>query len=58
MVPVMGQRGIRRAKPGWLSRIFWVLFLLLVAAPVLLLLVFRFLPLPGTPEMLWSLIQG
>ncbi len=58
MVPVMGQRGIRRAGRGWLSRIFWVLFLLLVAAPVLLLLVFRFLPLPGSPEMLWSLIQG
>jgi monofunctional biosynthetic peptidoglycan transglycosylase len=58
MVPVMGQRGISGAGRGWLNRIFWVLFLLLVAAPVLLLLVFRFLPPPGTPEMLWSLIQG
>jgi monofunctional glycosyltransferase len=58
MVPVMGRSGIRRAERGWLSRVFWVLFVLLVAAPVLLLLIFRFLPLPGTPEMLWSLIQG
>ena len=35
-----------------------ILFILLVPAPILLLLVFRFLPVPGTPEMLVSLIQG
>ena len=32
--------------------------MVLVAAPVLLLLLFRFVPLPGTPQMLWSLIEG
>jgi monofunctional biosynthetic peptidoglycan transglycosylase len=31
---------------------------LLVPAPILLLLIFRILPVPGTPEMLVSLIQG
>lgn len=35
-----------------------MLFFLLVPAPVLLLLLFRFVPLPGTPQMLWSLAEG
>jgi monofunctional glycosyltransferase len=49
----------KRIKPsGWLERIAILLFIVLVAAPVLLLLVFRFLPVPGTPEMLLSLIEG
>lgn len=43
---------------GWLWRLGLALFALLVAAPVLLLLVFRFLPVPGTPEMLISAIAG
>ena len=43
---------------GWLWRLVAILFLLLVPAPILLLLVFRFLPIPGTPEMLVSLIEG
>ncbi len=43
---------------GWLWRTVAVLFILLVAAPVLLLLLFRFVPVPGTPEMLLSLIEG
>ena len=43
---------------GWLWRTVAVLFLLLVPAPIVLLLVFRFLPVPGTPEMLVSLIEG
>ncbi len=34
------------------------LFVLLVAAPVFLILLYRFVPVPGTPEMLVSLIQG
>jgi monofunctional biosynthetic peptidoglycan transglycosylase len=34
------------------------LFVVLVAAPVLALLIFRTLPLPGTPQMLWSLAEG
>jgi len=52
----MGRAGIRRM--GWLGKLFWSLFILLVAAPVLLLLIFRFLPPPGTPQMIWSLAQG
>jgi monofunctional biosynthetic peptidoglycan transglycosylase len=51
-----------RKRRGWLgswwSRLLLWLFILMVAAPVLLLLLFRFLPIPGTPEMLLSLVQG
>ena len=43
---------------GWLWKLLLGLFVLLVPAPILLLLVFRVLPIPGTPEMLVSLIQG
>ena len=43
---------------GLLWRLAAVLFIFLVAAPVALLLLFRFLPVPGTPEMLLSLIEG
>ena len=42
----------------WLRRLALALFVLLVAAPVLLLLLFRFVPLPGTPEMLLSMAEG
>ncbi len=49
-------KGWRRS--GWLGRTLWVLFVVLFAAPVTLLLIFRFLPVPGTPEMLLSLIEG
>ena len=45
-------------KSGWLGRTLVVLFVIFVAAPVGLLLVFRFLPVPGTPQMLFSLIEG
>jgi len=41
----------------WLRRVLGVLFFLLIPAPILLLLIFRFLPLPGTPEMLINLIS-
>jgi len=34
------------------------LFILLVPAPILSLLLFRVVPVPGTPEMLLSLVQG
>jgi monofunctional biosynthetic peptidoglycan transglycosylase len=52
-------RGIKEKRGrGWLWKLGLFLFLLLVAAPILLLLVFRFLPVPGTPEMLLSLVQG
>jgi monofunctional biosynthetic peptidoglycan transglycosylase len=43
---------------GWLWRIGLGAFVLLVAAPVLLLLVFRFVPVPATPEMLISVLAG
>jgi len=43
---------------GWLWKLAVSLFVLLVAAPVVLLLLYRFVPVPGTPEMLVSLIEG
>ena len=46
------------ARRGLLGRALLVLLVIFVAAPVLLLLVFRFLPIPGTPEMLLSLMEG
>ena len=54
----MVRRGIRGRRWGWMGRLGFGLFMLLVGAPVLALLVFRFLPLPGTPQMLVSLIEG
>lgn len=39
-------------------RVTAILFILLVPAPILLLLLFRYVPVPGTPEMLLSLIEG
>ena len=45
-------RGIRLWRGrGWLWRSLLTLFVLLVPAPILLLLVFRFVPIPGTPEL-------
>jgi monofunctional biosynthetic peptidoglycan transglycosylase len=52
----MGQTGIRRS--GWLGKLLLTLFVILVVAPVLLLLIFRFVPVPGTPQMLWSMAKG
>lgn len=52
----MGRGGIRQGN--WAGRVLLILFVLLVAAPVSLLLIFRFAPLPGTPQMLWSLAEG
>jgi monofunctional biosynthetic peptidoglycan transglycosylase len=55
-------RGITQRKEkkrhGWLWKLLVGLFVLLVPAPIILLLVFRVLPVPGTPEMLLSLAQG
>jgi monofunctional biosynthetic peptidoglycan transglycosylase len=48
----------QKIRYHWFRRILLILFILLIPAPILLLLVFRFLPVPGTPEMLLSLIQG
>jgi monofunctional biosynthetic peptidoglycan transglycosylase len=61
MLAVMGDRINKPEKSGakrWLWRLALLLFVLLVAAPVLLLLLFRFVPLPGTPEMLFSMAEG
>jgi monofunctional biosynthetic peptidoglycan transglycosylase len=52
----MGRTGIRRAS--WLGKLLAFLLVVLVAAPVILLLIFRFLPVPGTPQMLWSMLDG
>ena len=54
----MGRKGIRGITRGWAGRFLLILCLFLVALPVLLLLVFRFLPVPGTPEMVFSLLEG
>ena len=58
----MGQRGIKKGLVwrgrGFVWRTVATLFLLLVPAPILLLLIFRFVPVPGTPEMLLSLVEG
>ena len=52
--------GIRRKKKrrGWARRIALLLFIVLIAVPAALLFVFRFLPVPGTPQMLFSLLEG
>ncbi len=40
------------ARTPWLRRIVGVLFFFALPAPVILLLLFRFVPIPGTPQML------
>jgi monofunctional glycosyltransferase len=52
----IAKRGIWRGR-GWLWKLVLSLFILLVPAPIVLLLIFRFLPIPGTPEMLISLAE-
>jgi monofunctional glycosyltransferase len=59
----MAGRGTEKKGVVWrgrptLWRLAAIVLIFLVAAPVTLLLVFRFLPVPGTPEMLVSLIEG
>jgi monofunctional biosynthetic peptidoglycan transglycosylase len=56
----MTKGGIRARwkRWGWVKRILFLLFFFLVPAPILALLVFRFLPIPGTPAMLVSLVEG
>ena len=43
---------------GWLWKLAVTLFVLLVLAPIVTLLIFRVVPIPGTPAMLLSLIEG
>ena len=46
------------ARTPWVRRILLVLFALFVPLPILFLLVFRFLPIPFTPEMIIPLVKG
>ena len=48
----------RKIRFKWTKRIALILFVALVPAPILFLLVFRFLPLPFTPQMAFSLVTG
>jgi monofunctional biosynthetic peptidoglycan transglycosylase len=54
----MAGKGFVWRGRGWVWRVLMTLFILLVPAPILLLLIFRFLPIPGTPAMLVSLAMG
>lgn len=45
-------------RTPWLRRTLAILFAFLVPIPILLILLFRFVPLPGTPQMLTWLIVG
>jgi monofunctional glycosyltransferase len=56
----MGSRGIRArwSRWGWVKRTLALAFFFLVPAPILTLLLFRFVPIPGTPQMLVSLMMG
>ena len=49
--------GLWRGR-GWLWKLAVTLFVLLIPAPIVTLLVFRVVPIPGTPAMLLSLIEG
>ena len=42
-------------RPPWIRRILTIIFAFLVPIPILLILIFRFEPIPGTPQMLFSL---
>jgi monofunctional biosynthetic peptidoglycan transglycosylase len=44
------------SRVPWLRRVLVVLFFFLLPAPVILLLFFRFVPIPGTPQMLLDAI--
>ena len=42
----------------WVRRVLAILFAFLVPIPILLILLFRFVPVPGTPQMLSWLVVG
>ena len=48
--------GRKGGRTPWLRRVLSVLFFLALPAPVVLLLIFRFLPVPFTPSMVLDLI--
>ncbi|WP_167085169.1 monofunctional biosynthetic peptidoglycan transglycosylase [Rhizomicrobium palustre] len=39
-------------RPSWLRRILWAVFALLVPLPLAYLVIFRFVPIPITPQMI------
>ena len=45
-------------RKHWGLRLLVALFVFALPAPVMLLLLFRFVPVPGTPQMLLSLVEG
>ena len=55
-----GTRGGNRSRAAlrWAKRIAFALVLLLVPAPALLILVFRAVPVPATPQMVASWLRG
>lgn len=48
----------RESRPPWLRRFLIVLFAFLVPIPIVLILLFRFVPVPFTPQMLIPVFQG
>jgi monofunctional glycosyltransferase len=46
------------ARTPWLRRTIAVLFALFVPIPIVFLLIFRFVPIPFTPEMIIPLVKG
>jgi len=44
-------------KTPWVRRLFTIVFVFLVPLPILYLLVFRFVPVPGTPQMALDLVM-
>ncbi|HEY1710056.1 MAG TPA: monofunctional biosynthetic peptidoglycan transglycosylase [Rhizomicrobium sp.] len=46
----------RDGRAPWLRRVFLVLFAFLVPIPILLILVFRFVPVPFTPQMVIAVV--
>ena len=46
------------SKTPWIRRVVGTLFFFAIPAPMLLLLFFRFVPIPGTPQMLVDLVMG
>jgi len=45
-------------RTPWFRRILAILFALFVPLPIVFLLIFRFLPIPFTPEMIIPLVKG
>jgi monofunctional biosynthetic peptidoglycan transglycosylase len=58
MAPKLPRRDSRGTgkRTSWVRRILTVIFVFLVPIPIFLILIFRFVPVPGTPQMLFSLV--